>query len=325
MTQPTSDNEADLRIAEQLTETIDDWQAPEAIVDETRRLIRNVALAGQSSRNGYRYSEQSLRTAAALYLNRPVFLDHAANQSRPFERSARDLVGSIVEPRFDDGRIRGDIQVVDTEAGRTFLALAAANAPSVGMSHVVLVRRNSQGDIVEQIQEVVSVDAVVFPATTTSLKENQHEPDDSPDASDIESPTAEPSREVVSNWVETLEEIVRQWPAVQHLLRASSTPSDGSHHVEESTTASELEVERILAQSGLPKFAVTECFRQCLLQAGDTPSRRQLCADRLHLIEETRRLLPASKERIRSPSMQDEHAILATFRRQPASVLAGYG
>ncbi len=321
MTQPTSDNEADLRIAEQLTETIDDWQAPEAIIDETRRLIRNVALAGQASRNGYRYSEQALRNAATLYLNRPVFLDHAANQSRPFERSARDLVGSIVEPRFDDGRIRGDIQVVDTEAGRTFLALAAANAPSVGMSHVVLVRRNSQGDVVEQIQEVVSVDAVVFPATTTSLKENQHEPD----ASDIESPTAEPSREVVSNWVETLEEIVRQWPAVQHLLGVSSTQSHDSQHVDNSTTTSEADVERILTQSGLPNFAVTECFRRCLRQANDAQNQRQLCADRMHLIEETRRLLPASRERIRSPAVQDEHAILAAIRRQPVSVLAGYG
>ncbi|MFN0196399.1 MAG: hypothetical protein ACKVT0_06620 [Planctomycetaceae bacterium] len=321
MTQSITDNEADLRIAEQLTETIDDWQAPEAIVDETRRLIRNVALAGQASRNGYRYSEQALRNAAALYLNRPVFLDHAANQSRPFERSARDLVGSIVEPRFDDGRIRGDIQVVDTEAGRTFLALASANAPSVGMSHVVLVRRNSQGDIVEQIQEVVSVDAVVFPATTTSLKENQHEPD----ASTIESPPAEPSHEVDSNWVEALEEIVRQWPAVQHLLGVSSTPSHDSQCMEGSTTTSDVEVERILTQSGLPDFAVTECFRRCLMRAGDTPSRRQLCADRLHLIEETRRLLPASRERIRSPVAQDEQVILAAFRRQPASVLAGYG
>ncbi|MEX0714940.1 MAG: hypothetical protein WD066_00055 [Planctomycetaceae bacterium] len=154
-----------------LTEHLRDWSSHGLAIDRDARMIRNIALAGLASKNGYRYAAEALRNAVALYENKPVFLDHAANARRPFERSTRDLVGSIVAARFADGRIRGDIRVVDTEAGRTFLALAETSAPAVGMSHVVLAEKNADGSVVERIIEVVSVDAVAFPATTASLSE----------------------------------------------------------------------------------------------------------------------------------------------------------
>ncbi|MEX0701173.1 MAG: hypothetical protein WD069_03680 [Planctomycetales bacterium] len=155
----------------QLTEHLRDWSAHGLEIDRDARLIKNVALAGLESKNGYRYSAEALRNAVPLYENKPVFLDHAANARRPFERSTRDLVGSIVAARFAGGRIRGDIRVVDTEAGRTFLALAETSGPAVGMSHVVLAEKSGDGTLVERIVEVVSVDAVVFPATTASFRE----------------------------------------------------------------------------------------------------------------------------------------------------------
>ncbi len=168
----TTTTEAPLQ---QLTEHVDDWRTPDLLVDAANRLVRHVALTGVHSRNGYRYSEQALRQAIPLYENKPVFLDHAANFSRPYDRSTRDLAGSIVEPRYQDGRIRADIQLLDTEAGRTFLALAEANRPAVGMSHVILAHRSSDKSIVEEIHDVVSVDAVVFPATTSTFREQTDE------------------------------------------------------------------------------------------------------------------------------------------------------
>ena len=157
----------------QLTEHIRDWRGSDVVVDRTQRTVSNIALTGLESANGYRYSERALRDAISLYENKPVFLDHARNQSRPFERSTRDLVGMIVNPRFERGRVRGNIQTLDTEAGRTFVALAESNSPAVGMSHVVLARRNADNTIVEKIEEVVSVDAVVFPATASTFREQQ--------------------------------------------------------------------------------------------------------------------------------------------------------
>ncbi len=158
---------------EQLVETVSDWRSENLTVDRSERVIRNIALTGLHSRNGYRYSEQALRNALPYYEQKPVFLDHARNVTRPYERSTRDLVGSIENARFEEDRVRADIRVLETEAGKTFLALAEANGPFVGMSHVILAERTRDQAVVEMIHDVVSVDAVVFPATTTNLRESQ--------------------------------------------------------------------------------------------------------------------------------------------------------
>ncbi len=157
---------------QQLTEHVSDWHCDNISIDTEQRIVRNIALTGRDSKNGYHYSEAALRGAVSLYEAKPVFLDHATNRTRPHDRSTRDLVGSIINPRFEDDRIRGDIQTLDTEAGRTFIALAKTTSPAVGMSHVVLAERSQDRTIVEKIHEVVSVDAVVFPATTATFSES---------------------------------------------------------------------------------------------------------------------------------------------------------
>lgn len=155
-----------------MTEQVTDWRTADVTVDFTERLVKNIVLSGGVSKNGHRYTDEALREAVAKYDQKPVFLDHAANVSKPFDRSTRDLVGSVTQPRFEQGRVRGDIQVLDTEAGRTFLALMEGRSPAIGMSHVVLAQRGSNPQIVEHIHDVVSVDAVVFPATTHGFHES---------------------------------------------------------------------------------------------------------------------------------------------------------
>lgn len=152
-------------MTEKFVEHVRDWHAHGLSIDQAARVVRNVALTGAKSRNGYCYSEQALRGALPLYENKPVFLDHASGTRRPHERSTRDLAGSIVNVRFEENRIRGDIQALETDAGQTLLALAASDSPAVGMSHVVLAQRTADRASVERIHDVVSVDAVVFPAT----------------------------------------------------------------------------------------------------------------------------------------------------------------
>ncbi|MEM1060985.1 MAG: hypothetical protein AAF532_02850 [Planctomycetota bacterium] len=140
-------------------------------VDRDRRLISDVALAGLRSRNGYVYAADALQAAVPLYEGKPVFLDHGERVGRPRERSARDLAGHIRNARFVGGRLRGDVATLETEAGRTLLALADGDVDGVGMSHVVLADRDAGGETVTSIREVVSVDAVVFPATTSTFRE----------------------------------------------------------------------------------------------------------------------------------------------------------
>jgi hypothetical protein len=163
-----------------LREQVADWRQL-AEFDQSSRVMKNIALSGTESKNGYRYSEQALRRAVRLYDQKPVFLDHAEKPADAAARSTRDLVGSIVNPRFEDGRLRGDVRVLDTESGRTFLALADGNSPGVGMSHVVLAQRSVDGAIVERIEDVISVDVVVRPATTSTFRESEDGPRERPE------------------------------------------------------------------------------------------------------------------------------------------------
>lgn len=146
----------------------------ESTFDEAASTLRNVVLAGTESKNGYRYTEAAFRNALKLYEGRPVFLDHGAKAS-PFDRSIRDLAGNIASARFEGGRLRGDIRLTESEAGKTLAHLAKAQFKDVGMSHVVDGRKSRDGKLVESIEEVVSVDAVVFPATTKSFAEQRGE------------------------------------------------------------------------------------------------------------------------------------------------------
>lgn len=156
----------------QLRETFTDaYQG--VTVEATARLVKNVALVGTASKNGYGYSTESLTEAAALYEGKPVFLDHGSSPLSPRQRSARDLAGRVQNVRFESGRLRGDVHTLETEAGRTFLALAEANSPAVGMSHVVLAEKSADGKTVNKIHDVISVDAVAFPATTDSFQESE--------------------------------------------------------------------------------------------------------------------------------------------------------
>ena len=155
-----------------LREQVSDWRQL-AEFDQPARILRNIALSGCESKNGYRYSETALKQASRLYDQKPVFLDHAEKRTEPAARSTRDLVGSIVNPRFEEGRLRGDVRVLDTESGRTFLALVEGNSPGVGMSHVVLAQRSVDGAVVERIEDVLSVDVVVRPATTSTFRESE--------------------------------------------------------------------------------------------------------------------------------------------------------
>ncbi|MER3415958.1 MAG: hypothetical protein C4297_07075 [Gemmataceae bacterium] len=140
----------------------------EAQADRAAGLVRGVALLGPYSRNGYRYHPEAIERALPLYEGRPVFLDHA--EGSPLRRRLRDLVGKVVAVRLENGRLRGDLRLFGPNAGWLFDLIEAAPA-DIGMSHVVLARRDASGQEVIHIERVLSVDMVAFPATTHSFAE----------------------------------------------------------------------------------------------------------------------------------------------------------
>lgn len=192
-------------MSQQLTEHVADWNAS-LTVEEESRTIKGVALVGQTSRNGYTYTEAALTTAVSLYDGKQVYLDHKIERAR--NRSVRDLAGTIINPRFEGGRVRGDIQTFDTESGRALFALAKANAPGVGFSHVVLANRSADGKTVESIEDVISVDAVTNPATTTRFSESHDPP--TPEAKTVPELTLETLRAQNPQLVAQIEQTTRE-------------------------------------------------------------------------------------------------------------------
>lgn len=279
-----------------LTEQCADWRC-EARVQRAQRLVTNVALAGASSKNGYRYSESALREGARLYERKPVFLDHAPDRRRPQERSARDLVGSIVHPRFEAGRIRGDIQVLDTEAGQTFLSLVESDAPGVGMSHVVLAERGGDGATVERIHDVISVDAVVGPATTTTFREAV---DDAAAAVVDGGPHRDEALERLQG---RLQELIVERDALA--ARVAEFEQRG---------AREAAARECAERSGLPAYAVTPVFVG-QLAAADEAGRRQLISERRELLARAVEARPHSAaRRDAAGSRSSEAAFVAAIR-----------
>jgi hypothetical protein len=284
-----------------LTEHVADWHAGRR-VDTTHRIVRNVALTGGVSKNGYRYTEQALRRAAGLYENKPVFLDHARDRSRPHERSTRDLVGTIVNPRYEAGRIRGDIRVLDTDSGRTFLAIAEAEAPDVGMSHVVRARRESADGPVDQIDEVVSVDAVVFPATTRTLRESARAAGES-----IADSHDRPNEELAELRTR-LQQVLCERDAIAAELQTLRERQQAQQD--------ERQLQQQLAAAGLPAGAVSDLFRDQLRRADDR-QRAELIAERVALVDAARRQPPLSLERPRSDAARLSNAMfVAAIRRR---------
>lgn len=142
----------------------------EAVTERQQHLVRNVVLLGPQSRNGYRYSPAAMQAAMPLYENRPIFLDHADELNSPTRRKLRDFAGQVLSPRYEGERLRGDLRLLGPHTEWLFDLIEAA-PQDIGMSHVVLGRRSSQGQLVEHIERVVSVDIVAFPATTQSFQE----------------------------------------------------------------------------------------------------------------------------------------------------------
>lgn len=272
---------------EPLVEQVAEWRSPDLAVDRHSRLVQNVTLSGDVSRNGHRYASEALRNAAPLYERKPVFLDHAVTPSRPYERSTRDLVGVVRNPRFEGDRIRGDIQVLDTEAGRIFLGLAEADGPAVGMSHVVLAQRNADRTLVERIHDVVSVDAVVFPATTQGFGEQT-------------------DGDAAARWAARQAELETRCEQLQQLL-------DQRDRAEAA--------DRLLRAAGLPPEALSEAFCRQVRDAKDSDARQHLIRERRELIQ---RLTPRKLSTARRGAAANDTALVQAIRGFRPSVLTGW-
>lgn len=106
-----------------------------------------------------------------MYKDRPVYLDHDVDN--PQSRSVRDLAATIESVAIKNGKPYGVLRTANTEAGRTLLELVKFAPAECGLSHSAMCTpsRNDE-NIIESVDEVISVDAVMSPATVGNFSEN---------------------------------------------------------------------------------------------------------------------------------------------------------
>jgi len=147
------------------------------------------------SLNNVNYPPDVLAAAAHLYNDKPCMLDHS------WSPSVRDIAGWFRNARWNaqDQAIEADLYLLDTQAGRVLLELAreeqrlraegniGEGSRLFGLSHqvfgdveVVTDEGGNEYVNVREITEVMSVDAVAFPAANGEVKE-LHESADNPE------------------------------------------------------------------------------------------------------------------------------------------------
>lgn len=270
------------------------------------RLLENVAICGRQSKNGYEYSEAALRGAAEMYAGRPVFLNHKAG-GNPKDRDIRDVAGRIEGPAvFDGERLRGRIRLLETDAGRTLASLASAGMAGVGLSHVVMADMDRRAKRIDAIREVVSVDAVVFPATTVGFSEQDR------GEQDMELGAVTYS-ELKAARPELLEEAVRESGLATKLAEKDSELAAMRAKLDAFETRDRLAQRRIqigeqAKAAGLDAsdaVVFPESLVASLMDVADDADRARRIADHAALVktlkEQAAAVLPSSPSRIATP------------------------
>src|SRR5574343_324195 len=144
-------------------------------VDADAGVIHGVKLLGHNSRNGRRYTNEAVRGAVGKYDGTKVYLNHPRRDNAGDDRPFQDWVGKVQSPRVRDDGIYGDIKLRKESADYKGIIESAKVFPGdVGFSHVAdgQSRMNDDTEIVESINEVLSVDLVTEPATTNGFFES---------------------------------------------------------------------------------------------------------------------------------------------------------
>jgi hypothetical protein len=142
-------------------------------------LIKNVCIAGPTSRNGNRYTKQALEGALSLYDHAKSYVDHPDDPKG--KRRFGSRLGTFLNPRLVGGKPVGDYFYNPEHPDAPSLVWAAKNDPDFcGFSHNVETEGFEEPNgtwVVHKITKVRSVDLVAEPATTKNLQEGAMDPE----------------------------------------------------------------------------------------------------------------------------------------------------
>lgn len=247
-------------------------------IDREAFIIKEVAVLGPNSKNGRYgrrdYSKTVIKEALPLFETR-VFANHPKKGDRN-PRDVKEMVGRLRDARQDEsGKALADLHLSKSHGWVMDLAEVAGDLFGLSI--------NANGDIealprekrerVNRISACDSVDVVSTPAANRNLFEagNQEEHGMGVEWGDITADALKSNRpdlveEIVAPHKAEVAEAVEKVKALEGLDKRRG------------------EVDKALADSGLPAKAVTEVFRGQLLDAKDDEAVKALIEDRKALV-----------------------------------------
>lgn len=282
------------------------------IVDAEAKTLRNVVLCGRESKNGYVYPPTCFKDnqhVVALYENKPVCIDH--NTENPVVRGLRDVAGFIKNVRLENGRPVGDIELESAiDCGVDLLGLAQRKRKGIGMSHVAKCKMSKDKRTVELVEQVVTVDVVVNPATTSTFFEQALQETNKVDLETLkaELDTIKARNAVLESDLTRANELVEQHKAESAKLLTEVTslrdeisaikPEFEKYRAEQKKAADIAEIQKLLKEAELDledKVVVSENFMNILL-ATAPEQRAGIISDRKALVGSK-----STKTEVRSP------------------------
>jgi hypothetical protein len=271
--------------SQSLVEAIADHGITSEGFDAVAGVIKNVKLAGFTSKRGRSYAPAALKEALPMYEGAAVNIDHTENGTPPLN----SRFGIVKAARFVEGDgVRGDIHFNPTHPMVNQVGWLAKNAPTkIGMSHHAYGLMGGGGSVVTKLTRVRSVDLVTDPATTDGLYEDEGEGDDGSSSSETKPPSG--GRKTMELKDLKLSELKESRPDLVEAIKTELKESEGSKSAaEELKTLREknakLEREKVintkLEESELPESAITDRFRTLLLEAKDDAAVDELIEDR---------------------------------------------
>jgi hypothetical protein len=281
-------------------------------VDREAGVIRGVKLLGLESSNGRTYLKEPVARAIGLYEGAKVNVDHPHDKPDG-PRSYGDRMGIVENVRIEQGAggLRGDFRANPKHALWEQLAWDAEHSPqSVGFSHNIVGKTSTKGGktVVEEISRVTSVDLVADPATTRGLFEEISHREEDTDVSDTL--TLSSLETDYPALVETIEQrAVEKYVNSEGQKERDEALKEALEKVDKYEATAALDKKRrkidaAIEEAKLPKEAVSDLFRQTLLEAKDAERVKALIEERQELAKPTGQA-PRSKEQ--KPEGASEH------------------
>ncbi len=249
-------------------------------------VIHGVSVIREKSANGFRYTREALRAAVPLFEGAKVYANHADG----IRRDVRDTIGILRAARYEEDAqgavVRADLHVFESVAA--WLLEAAEKAPdALGLSinGRGRARKRYGEEVVEEITAIRSVDIVAEPATVSGLFEEKRK--DEERKMDLEKRVKD-----LEEQVRTLEADIAKREEAMKALKEENDEFKAKAALAEKKA----KVDAAIEEAKLPEEAVTDVFRESLLEA-DEERMKKLLEDRVEMVKKAGGLKPSSKRR----------------------------